>query len=118
MAGGPSVPRSITIADAQGVSAEPLCGIVYLALGRAMTRQGNHNQAQEQLEWALEQRPPQRSQIGLHGYGDDEDLDERANRLAEALFGINDDDIELDDSHFPVLRMWRDEAAPAAASSS
>jgi LuxR family transcriptional regulator, maltose regulon positive regulatory protein len=46
--------RAATIADAQGVSAEPLCGIVHMALGRAMTRQGNHNQAQEQLEWALQ----------------------------------------------------------------
>lgn len=46
--------RAVTIADAQGVSAEALCGIVHMALGRAMTRQGNHNQAQEQLEWALQ----------------------------------------------------------------
>jgi LuxR family maltose regulon positive regulatory protein len=46
--------RAITIADAQGVSSEPLCGIVHMALGRAMTREGNYNQAQEQLEWALQ----------------------------------------------------------------
>jgi LuxR family transcriptional regulator, maltose regulon positive regulatory protein len=46
--------RAVTIADAQGVSAEPLCGIVRMALGRAMTRESNHNEAQEQLEWALQ----------------------------------------------------------------
>jgi LuxR family transcriptional regulator, maltose regulon positive regulatory protein len=46
--------RAVTIADGQGLSAEPLCGIVHMALGRAMTRQGNHSQAQEQLEWALQ----------------------------------------------------------------
>jgi hypothetical protein len=36
------------------LSAEPLSGIVHLALGRALARQGNLPQAQEQLEWALE----------------------------------------------------------------
>jgi LuxR family transcriptional regulator, maltose regulon positive regulatory protein len=46
--------RAATIADAQGLSAEPLCGIVHTALGRAMTREGNHTKAQEQLEWALQ----------------------------------------------------------------
>jgi LuxR family maltose regulon positive regulatory protein len=45
--------RAVTIADAQGVSREPLCGIVHMALGRVMTRQGNDNEAQEELEWAL-----------------------------------------------------------------
>jgi LuxR family transcriptional regulator, maltose regulon positive regulatory protein len=46
--------RAATIADAQGLSAEPLCGTVHMALGRAMARQGNHTEAQEQLEWALQ----------------------------------------------------------------
>jgi LuxR family transcriptional regulator, maltose regulon positive regulatory protein len=46
--------RAVTIADAQGLSVEPLCGIVHMALGRAMTREGNHTEAQEQLEWALQ----------------------------------------------------------------
>jgi LuxR family transcriptional regulator, maltose regulon positive regulatory protein len=46
--------RAMAIADAQGLSAEPLSGIVHMALGRALTRQGNLIQAQEQLDWALE----------------------------------------------------------------
>jgi LuxR family transcriptional regulator, maltose regulon positive regulatory protein len=46
--------RAATIADAQGLSAEPLCGTVHMALGRAMARQGNHTDAQEQLGWALQ----------------------------------------------------------------
>jgi LuxR family transcriptional regulator, maltose regulon positive regulatory protein len=46
--------RAAVTADAQGLSAEPLCGIVHLALGRALSREGNYTGAQEQLEWALE----------------------------------------------------------------
>jgi LuxR family maltose regulon positive regulatory protein len=46
--------RAMAIADAQGLSAEPLSGIVHMALGRALTRQGDLIQAQEQLDWALE----------------------------------------------------------------
>jgi LuxR family transcriptional regulator, maltose regulon positive regulatory protein len=46
--------RATAIADAQGLSAEPLSGIVHMALGRALTRQGDLVQAQEQLDWALE----------------------------------------------------------------
>jgi LuxR family transcriptional regulator, maltose regulon positive regulatory protein len=46
--------RAMSIADAQGLSAEPLAGIVHMALGRALARQGNLGQAEEQLEWALE----------------------------------------------------------------
>ena len=46
--------RAVAIADAQGLSAEPLCGIVHMAQGRALTREGNHTEAQEQLEWALQ----------------------------------------------------------------
>ena len=46
--------RATEITDAQGLSAEPLSGIVHLALGRALARQGNLPQAQEQLDWALE----------------------------------------------------------------
>jgi LuxR family transcriptional regulator, maltose regulon positive regulatory protein len=45
--------RAMAIAEAQGLSAEPLSGIVHMALGRALTRQGNLIQAQEQLDWAL-----------------------------------------------------------------
>jgi LuxR family maltose regulon positive regulatory protein len=46
--------RAVAIAEAQGLSAEPLCGIVHMASGRALTRQGNLSQAEEQLKWALE----------------------------------------------------------------
>ena len=46
--------RAVTVARDGGLTAEPLCGIVYLALGRAMTRQGDHAGAQERLERALE----------------------------------------------------------------
>jgi LuxR family transcriptional regulator, maltose regulon positive regulatory protein len=46
--------RAVAIAEAQGLNAEPLCGIVHMAFGRALTRQGNLSQAEEQLERALE----------------------------------------------------------------
>jgi LuxR family maltose regulon positive regulatory protein len=46
--------RAAATAEAQGLSADPLCGIVHMALGRALTRQGKLAEAQEQLEWALE----------------------------------------------------------------
>jgi LuxR family maltose regulon positive regulatory protein len=46
--------RAVAIAEIQGLSAEPLCGIVHMALGRALTRQGRLAEAQERLEWALE----------------------------------------------------------------
>jgi LuxR family maltose regulon positive regulatory protein len=45
--------RAAATADTQGLSGEPLCGIVHMALGRALTRQGSHTEAREQLEWAL-----------------------------------------------------------------
>jgi LuxR family maltose regulon positive regulatory protein len=41
-------------ADAQGLSAEPMCGIAYAALGRALARQGRLAEAETQLERALE----------------------------------------------------------------
>jgi LuxR family maltose regulon positive regulatory protein len=41
-------------ADAQGLSAEPMCGIAYAALGRALARQGKLAEAEAQLERALE----------------------------------------------------------------
>src|SRR4029453_10040205 len=41
-------------AKAQAVSFEPLTGIVYLALGRALAGQGNLAEAEVQLERALE----------------------------------------------------------------
>jgi LuxR family maltose regulon positive regulatory protein len=42
------------IAEAQGLTAEPLSGIVHLALGRALLRQGKLAEAEERLERALE----------------------------------------------------------------
>jgi LuxR family transcriptional regulator, maltose regulon positive regulatory protein len=45
--------RAATAAEALGVSADPLCGIVHMALGRVLIRQGTFTEAQEQLEWAL-----------------------------------------------------------------
>jgi Flp pilus assembly protein TadD len=47
-------PVAAAIAEAQGLSADPLCGIVHMALGRVLIRQGKLTEAQEQLEWALE----------------------------------------------------------------
>ena len=46
--------RAATTADAQGLSAEPICGIAYAALGRALARQGELAEAEEQLGRALE----------------------------------------------------------------
>jgi LuxR family transcriptional regulator, maltose regulon positive regulatory protein len=46
--------RAAAVTEAQGLGAEPLCGIAYMALGRALTRQGELAEAEEQLERALE----------------------------------------------------------------
>jgi LuxR family maltose regulon positive regulatory protein len=46
--------RGAATAEAQGLSAAPLCAIAYLALGRALTRQGELAEAGEQLDRALE----------------------------------------------------------------
>jgi ATP/maltotriose-dependent transcriptional regulator MalT len=46
--------RSAGDVEAQGISADPLCGIVHMALGRALIRQARFTEAQEQLESALE----------------------------------------------------------------
>ena len=46
--------RAAATAEAQGVSAEPLCGIAYAALGRALARQGELAEAEEPLGWALD----------------------------------------------------------------
>jgi LuxR family maltose regulon positive regulatory protein len=46
--------RAAAVSEGQGLSAEPLCGIVHLALARALTRHGELAEAQEQLERALE----------------------------------------------------------------
>jgi LuxR family maltose regulon positive regulatory protein len=46
--------RVAATADAQGLSAEPMCGIAYAALGRALARQGELAEAEMQLERALE----------------------------------------------------------------
>jgi LuxR family maltose regulon positive regulatory protein len=45
---------AVATAEAHGVSFEPLSGIVYLALGRALGRQGELAEAEVQLERALE----------------------------------------------------------------
>jgi LuxR family transcriptional regulator, maltose regulon positive regulatory protein len=46
--------RAAETAEVQGLSAEPLSGIVHLALGRVLLRQGKLAEAEERLEWALE----------------------------------------------------------------
>jgi LuxR family maltose regulon positive regulatory protein len=46
--------RAATTADAQGLSAEPMCWIAYAALGRALGHQGELAEAEVQLERALE----------------------------------------------------------------
>jgi LuxR family transcriptional regulator, maltose regulon positive regulatory protein len=46
--------RAVEVAEARGLIAEPLCGMVYLALGRALTDQGAFAEAEEQLGRALE----------------------------------------------------------------
>jgi LuxR family transcriptional regulator, maltose regulon positive regulatory protein len=45
--------RAAATADTQGLSAEPMCGIAYAALGRALARQGELAEAEVQLERAL-----------------------------------------------------------------
>jgi LuxR family transcriptional regulator, maltose regulon positive regulatory protein len=45
--------RAAGTADTQGLSAEPMCGIAYAALGRALARQGELAEAEVQLEQAL-----------------------------------------------------------------
>ena len=45
--------QAAATADNQGLSAEPMCGIAYAALGRALARQGELAEAEEQLERAL-----------------------------------------------------------------
>jgi len=46
--------RAAATAEAQGLGAEPLCGIVSIALGRALMGRGDVTQAEEQLGRALE----------------------------------------------------------------
>jgi LuxR family maltose regulon positive regulatory protein len=45
--------RAAATADSQGLSAEPMCGIAYAALGRALERRGELAEAEEQLGRAL-----------------------------------------------------------------
>jgi LuxR family maltose regulon positive regulatory protein len=45
--------RAAETADSQGLSAEPICGLAYAALGRALARQGELTEAEAQLERAL-----------------------------------------------------------------
>jgi LuxR family transcriptional regulator, maltose regulon positive regulatory protein len=46
--------QAAATADTQGLSAEPMCGIAYAALGRALARQGELAEAEAQLKRALE----------------------------------------------------------------
>jgi hypothetical protein len=46
--------RALAVLDDHGLSFEPLCGIVYLALGRTLAHQGELAEAEAQLERALE----------------------------------------------------------------
>jgi ATP/maltotriose-dependent transcriptional regulator MalT len=46
--------RAVATADTQGLSAEPMCGIAYASLGRALARQGELTKAEEQFGRALE----------------------------------------------------------------
>jgi LuxR family transcriptional regulator, maltose regulon positive regulatory protein len=46
--------RALAVLDDHGLSLEPLCGIVYLALGRTLAHQGELAEAEAQLERALE----------------------------------------------------------------
>jgi LuxR family maltose regulon positive regulatory protein len=55
---------AVATAEAQGVNFEPLSGIVYLALGRTLARQGQLAEAEAQLERALELF--QVDSMGLH----------------------------------------------------
>jgi LuxR family maltose regulon positive regulatory protein len=45
--------RAAATADSQGLSAEPMCGIAYAALGRALARHGQLAEAEVQLRRAL-----------------------------------------------------------------
>ena len=45
--------QAASTADTQGLSAEPMCGIAYAALGRTLARQGELAEAEAQLERAL-----------------------------------------------------------------
>jgi LuxR family maltose regulon positive regulatory protein len=46
--------RAAETGEVQGLTAEPLFGIVHLAKGRVLLRQGKLAEAEERLEWALE----------------------------------------------------------------
>jgi LuxR family transcriptional regulator, maltose regulon positive regulatory protein len=46
--------RAAAAAEAEGLSAEPLCGIVHLAAGRALMLHGDLTEAEQQLERALQ----------------------------------------------------------------
>ena len=46
--------RAAASAEALGLTAEPLCGLMQLALGRALARQGKLDEAEEQLKRAIE----------------------------------------------------------------
>ncbi len=46
--------RAVELAEAAGLGHVPLCGLAYLALGRALARDGHVDDAEAQLEHALE----------------------------------------------------------------
>jgi LuxR family maltose regulon positive regulatory protein len=113
--------RAAAIAEVQGLSAEPLCGIVHMALGRALTRHGRLAEARERLEWALELCKIQGMAVHRahallllvavhHGEGDlpgARNLLERARDLIEQL---------ADPGMLPVLLQQRSQMLNSAAS--
>jgi LuxR family transcriptional regulator, maltose regulon positive regulatory protein len=46
--------RAAAVVEAHGLGADPLCGMVYVAVGRALTRRGEFAEAEKQLGRALE----------------------------------------------------------------
>jgi LuxR family maltose regulon positive regulatory protein len=113
--------RAAAIAEVQGLSAEPLCGIVHMALGRALTRHARLPEARERLEWALELCKIQGMTVHRahallllvavhHGEGDlpgARNLLERARDLIEQL---------ADPGMLPVLLHQRSQMLDSAAS--
>jgi LuxR family transcriptional regulator, maltose regulon positive regulatory protein len=53
-AAGALAHRAAAVVETHGLGADPLCGMVYMAVGRALTRRGELAEAEEQLGLALE----------------------------------------------------------------